>query len=53
MDILCDTQGNLQRYLKKTIRQQQPRELYREICPSFSYELLASCLIKRFAVQAK
>ena len=36
--------------LKKTIRQQQHRELYR---PSFSFELLASCLIKQFAVQAK
>ena len=36
--------------LKKTIRQQQHRELYR---PRFSFELLASCLIKQFAVQAK
>lgn len=34
----------------ETIRQQQHRELYR---PSFSYELLARCLIKRYAVQAK
>ena len=50
MDILCDNQGNLQRYLKKTIRQQQHRELYR---PSFSHELLGRCLIKRYAVQAK
>ena len=31
-------------------RQQQHRQLYR---PSFSYELLARCLMKRFAVQPK
>ena len=39
--------------LKKMFRQQQHRELYRPYRPSFSYESLARCLIKRFAVQTK